>query len=116
AGADLVLRVQILVPLAHAQVNVRRLDDAASSIADAVRTAGRLRHPQLVGQALAMHAIVSFLLGDGLDEPTLERALELEDREAPISAFLDTTVQSAVLMGGAGRLYKARRAQQPPSA
>ena len=26
-----------------------------------------------------MHAIVSFFLGDGLDEPTLERALELED-------------------------------------
>jgi DNA-binding CsgD family transcriptional regulator len=108
AGDDLVLRVQILVPLAHAQVNVRRLDDAASSIADAVRTAERLRHPQLLSQALAMHAIVSFFLGDGLDEPTLERALELEDREAPISAFLDTTVQSAVLMGGSGRLDKAR--------
>jgi DNA-binding CsgD family transcriptional regulator len=51
---------------------------------------------------------VSFLLGDGLDEPALERALELEDREEPISAFLDTTVQSAVLTGGSGRLDMAR--------
>jgi DNA-binding CsgD family transcriptional regulator len=108
AGDDLALRVQILVPLAHAQVNVRRLDDAASSIADAVRTGERIKQPQLLSQALAMHALVGFLLGDGLDEPTVERALELEDREAPISAFLDATVQSAVLMGGSGRLDKAR--------
>lgn len=108
AGDDLALRVQSLVPLAHAQVNVRHLDDAASSIADAVRTAQRIQHPQLLSQALAMHALVSFLLGDGLDEPTLERALALEDREAPISAHLDTTVQSAALMAGSGRLDKAR--------
>ena len=108
AGDDLVLRVQILVPLAHAQVNTRRLDDAAISIADAVRTAERIRQPQLLSQALSMQAIVTFLLGDGLDEPALERALDLEDREAPISAFFDTTVQSAVLTGGVGRLIEAR--------
>lgn len=108
AGLDLALRVQILVPLAHAQVNVRHLDDAANSIADAVRTAERIGHPQLLSQALAMHALVSFLLGDGLDEAVLKRAIELEDREAPISAHLDTTVQSAALMAGSGRLDKAR--------
>ena len=108
AGDDLVLRVQILVPLAHAQVNVRHLDDAASSIAAAVGMAEQIRHPQLLSQALSMHALVSFLLGDGLDELVLERALELEDREAPISAFLDTTVQSAALMAGSGRLDEAR--------
>ena len=108
AGDDLALRVQILVPLAYARVNVRRLDDAASSIADAVRTAERTRQPQLLSQALAMHALVNFFLGDGLDEPALERALELEDREAPVSALLDATVQSAVLMAGSGRLDKAR--------
>jgi DNA-binding CsgD family transcriptional regulator len=107
AGDDPTLRVQILVPLAHAQVNVRRLDDAANSIADAVRTAERIGQPQLLSQALAMHALVCFFLGDGLDEPALERALQLEDREAPITALLDTTVQSAVLMGGSGRLDKA---------
>jgi len=108
AGDDLVLRVQILVPLAHAQVNVRHLDDAASSIADAVRIAEQIRQPQLQSQALAMHALVSFLLGDGLHETALERAVELEDREAPISAHLDATVQSAALMAGSGRLDKAR--------
>lgn len=108
AGDDLALRVQILVPLAHAQINVRHFDHAASSITDAVRTAERAGQPQLLSQALSMHALVRFLLGDGLDEPTLQRALALEDREAPISAFLDTTVQSAVLMGGSGQLDKAR--------
>ncbi len=107
AGDDLALRVQILVPLAHAQLNIRHLDDAARSTAEAVRTAERIREPQLLSQALAMHALVNFLLGDGLDEAALERALELEDRDAPISAFLDTCVQNAVLMGGLGRLDKA---------
>lgn len=108
AGDDLVLRVQILVPLAYAQVNVRQLDDAATSVADAVRTAEHIHQPQLLSQSLAMHALVGFLLGNGLDEPALERALELEDREAPISALLDASVQSAVLMGGSGRLERAR--------
>ncbi|OBA73680.1 hypothetical protein A5641_04815 [Mycobacterium sp. 1554424.7] len=107
AGDDLVLRVQILVPLAHAQVNVRHLDDAANSIAEAVRTAERIRQPQLLSEALSMHALVRFLLGDGLDEPALQRARELEDREAP-TAHLDTTVQAAALMAGSGRLDTAR--------
>ena len=108
AGDDLALRVQILVPLAHAQVNTRHLDEAATSIADAVRTAERIRQPQLLSQALSMQAVVTFLIGDGLDEAALERALDLEDRQAPISAFFDATVQSAVLMGGVGRLGEAR--------
>lgn len=108
AGDDLALRVLILVPLAYVRFNVGRLDDAARSIADAVRTAERIGQPQLLSEALAMHALVSFYLGDGLDEPALQRALELEDREAPLSALLAATVQSAVLMGGSGRLDEAR--------
>ncbi|HET6735466.1 ATP-binding protein [Mycobacterium sp.] len=108
AGDDPVLRVQILVPLAYVRFNVGRRDDAANCIADAVRTAERIGQPQLLSEALAMHALVSFYLGDGLDEPALARALELEDREAPMSALLAATVQSAVLMGGSGQLDKAR--------
>jgi DNA-binding CsgD family transcriptional regulator len=108
AGDDLALRVQILVPLAYVRFNLGRLDDAASSIADAVRTAERIGQPQLLSEALAMDALVGFYLGDGLDEPALARALELEDREVPISNLLAATVQSAVLMGGSGRLDKAR--------
>jgi DNA-binding CsgD family transcriptional regulator len=107
AGDDPVLRVQILVPLAHAQVNVRHLEDAASSVADAVRTAEQIPQPQLLSQALAMYALVNFLLGNGVDEAVMERALALEDRQAPVTAFLDATVQSAVLMGGLGRLDEA---------
>jgi DNA-binding CsgD family transcriptional regulator len=107
-GDDLALRVQILVPLAYARFNVGRPDDAASCITDAVRTAERIGQPQLLSEALAMHALVGFYLGEGLDEPALARALELEDREAPVSALLTATVQSAVLMGGSGQLDKAR--------
>jgi DNA-binding CsgD family transcriptional regulator len=108
ADDDLVLRVQILIPLAYAQVNVRQPDDAARSIADAVRTAEQIQQPQLLSQAIAMQALVAFYVGDGLDEPALQRALELEDRDAPVSALLDASVQSAVLMGGSGRLDEAR--------
>lgn len=108
AGDDLALRAQILIPLAYAQFNVGRLDDAASSIADAVRTAQRIRQPQLLSEALAMHALLSFYLGDGLDEPALQQALELEDRDAQTSTLLTATVQSAVLMGGSGQLEQAR--------
>jgi DNA-binding CsgD family transcriptional regulator len=51
--------------------------------------------------------MVRFLLGGGLDESGLQRALELEDSQAPVSALLRPTVQSAILLAGTGRLERA---------
>lgn len=107
AGDDLALRVQILVPLAFAEVNSRRHDHAARSAEDAVTAAMQLPQGQLLSQALSMSVLVRFLLGDGLDESTLARALDFEDPELPMSSLLGPSVHSAALTAATGHLDKA---------
>ena len=109
AGDDLALRVHILVPLAFAQLNVRQLDSAERYVEDAVTTANRCGQPQLLSQALSMRVLVNFLLGRGVDEHGLRRALELEDNQAPMSALLRPAMQSAQLLVGTGQHELARR-------
>jgi DNA-binding CsgD family transcriptional regulator len=106
---DLTLRAQILIPLAFAQLNARDLDRAAHYVQAAVDSATQCGQPQILSQALSMRVMVHFLIGDGLDEANLRRALELEDPQAPISAQLGPTVHSAELLVGIGRLDEARR-------
>jgi len=107
AGEDPAFRVQILVPLAFAEVNARHHDRAARSAEDAVSAAMQLPPGQLLSQALSMSVLVRFLLGGGLDEDTLARALKFEDRQLPMSALLGPSVHSAALMAGTGHLQEA---------
>ena len=108
AGDNLALRVQVLIPLSFAQVNGRQFDRARAYIEDAVGCAARLEQPHLLSQALSMRVLVQFLLGDGLDEHGMRRALELEDRELPTSALLGPSMQHAQLLVGTGKLEQAR--------
>jgi DNA-binding CsgD family transcriptional regulator len=107
-GDNLALRAQILVPLSFAQLNVGQLESAERYVEDAVTTATGCGQPELLSQALSMRVLVHFLLGHGVDTGGLKRALELEDRQAPISALLRPTVQSAELLMGTGQLEQAR--------
>lgn len=107
AGDDLTLRVQILVPLAFAQVNGRCYQHAVRSAEDAVAAAMQLPPGQLLSQALSMSVLVRFLIGEGLDERTLAQALDLEDHRMPMSALLGPSMHSATLMAGTGQLGKA---------
>ena len=108
AGDKLALRVRVLVPLSFAQFNGHQVGRARACLEDAVECATRLDQPQLLSQALSMRVLVRFLLGDGLDEQAMGRALELEDRELPMSALLGPSVQHAQLLVGTGKLEQAR--------
>jgi DNA-binding CsgD family transcriptional regulator len=105
---DLELRTLILVPLSFALINVGQGDRAAQSVDDAVASADAHGQPNLLSQALSMEVQVRFLLGSGLDESRLQRALELEDSQAPVSALLSPRVHFAALLAGTGRLEQAR--------
>jgi DNA-binding CsgD family transcriptional regulator len=109
AGDDLVLRAQILVPLAFAQINVRDLDRAARYLQAAVNTATRCGQSQILSQALSMRELLHFLIGRGVDDAGLRLARQLEDPGAPISALLGPTTQSAQLLVGTGQLELAKR-------
>lgn len=109
AAGDLALRAQILIPLAFAQLNLGQLDSAARYVHAAVRSATDCGQSQLLSHALSMQVLIHFLLGRGVDEHGLQRALDLEDSQAPVSALLRPTVQSAELLMGTGQLERAHR-------
>jgi DNA-binding CsgD family transcriptional regulator len=107
AGADITLRVQMLVTLSFARFNAGLLAAAVDSIEDAVTAAARLKQPHLLSQALSMRVMVRFLRGDGLDAPSLRRALELEDHKAAGPSAFRPSVQNALLLACTGQLDEA---------
>jgi len=107
AGDDLALRVQTLVTLSYALVNSGQPEAGLRTIEDAVKHATRLGQPHLLSQALGMRAMLRFMRGDGLDEPGLRRALELEDRTASISTAFRPSVHNTLLLAWTGQLEHA---------
>jgi hypothetical protein len=71
AGPNLGLRVQMLIELSFALLNLGQLTDALRVIEDAVTDAEQVTNSQLLSQALSVRVILRFMLGDGLDEPSL---------------------------------------------
>jgi ATP/maltotriose-dependent transcriptional regulator MalT len=106
-GDQLGARVQLLVTLAFAELNAGKLNAAADTIENAVASAEQLGHPHLLSQALSMRVIIRFQRGRGLDEANLQRALQLEDRNAPTPVTLRPRMQNVLLMAWTGRLADA---------
>jgi DNA-binding NarL/FixJ family response regulator len=109
AAGDDALLVQILVPLSFSRLNIGEFAKAASAADEAVATATRLGQPRPLSQALAMAVLVRFLVGEGLDQAALQRALELEDDSAAVSALLNPILQQAELLNATGQFNDARR-------
>lgn len=109
AGDDLALRVQILVSLAWAHTHIAgEFAKTSCFIEDAVAGATRLNDPHLLSQALGMSAVVHILLGDGLEEQKLRRAVELESGQAAITVMFRPAVHDAILSAWTGQFDAAR--------
>ncbi len=104
AAGEATVLVPMLVTLSFALFNLGRLDASLERVEDAVTHAEKFGRPDLLSQALGMRAMVRFLRGDGLDEPGLRRALELEDHRANIPFALRPTVHNAIVRSCAGEL------------
>jgi len=109
AGGNFALRVEMLIELSFALLNLARLADALGVIEDAVSDAEPLENPQLLSQALSVRVILRFMLGQGLDEANLKRALSLEDRHADTPLTVRSHVHNAMLMAWTGQLDQAHR-------
>ena len=103
-GDDLSLRVQMLVTLSFAHFNAGQLLDAVNSVEQAVTAAALLGRADLLSQALGMRALLRFLYGDGFDVQSMQRALELEVREAPVPSVFRPSVHNALLLACTGEL------------
>jgi DNA-binding CsgD family transcriptional regulator len=111
ADDNLALRAQILVMRSFALLNGDQLDDeqfaaAADSAEEAVTTATRLGQSHLLSQALGTRVLQRFLRGE-LDQPSLQRALQLEDREADTALALRPSMYNAVLLAWMGQLEQS---------
>jgi ATP/maltotriose-dependent transcriptional regulator MalT len=102
AGDDLGLRALAEVELAFAFVAMAEFAQARAPAHAAVAAAEELGEQSLLAVALAVSTVVEFLLGEGLDEERLARALKLEDldRAQPIET-------RPSFIAGALRLYRS---------
>jgi DNA-binding CsgD family transcriptional regulator len=108
AGTDLRLRVRIMIQLLFVLVNLGRIPDALRLTGATVADAERLADPGLLAHVLASSVMIRFLSGHGLDEPTLQRALDLEDPDITAPVMLRPTLISSLLLAWTGRLDQAR--------
>lgn len=101
-------RAETLIALAFAQVNAGRDAEALACVDEAVALSEELRLPHLLSQALGMRTTLRFMHGDGLDQDSLSRAVELEALDASTPIALRPSVQSALLATWSGDLERAR--------
>jgi DNA-binding NarL/FixJ family response regulator len=109
---DHALRVRMLTTLAHALFNTGEPDAAWRCAVQAVTHAERLGAPGLLSQALGVRAMLCFLRGDGIDEVSLPRALELEDHESFTPTVLKPSVEHALILGWTGELDTSNQRMQ----
>ena len=108
-GSNLALRTQILSMMSFCSLLLGDLTGALRSADDALGRAESLGEPQLVSQALSMRVMLGTLNGEGVDEPSLRRALELEDRDAYAYIFVRPSFHLALILAWTGQLEQARR-------
>jgi hypothetical protein len=109
AGDDIALRVQILVSLSWVQVRIGQMAASAQNIDEAVAGAMRLGRSELISRALGMWVMVHVLLGDGLNDSHLRRALELEDRQRALTVMFRPGVHKAMVLAWTGQHDAAHR-------
>jgi DNA-binding CsgD family transcriptional regulator len=106
-GDNRELRVQTMLLLCYAQLNAGQFDESLRNAHEAVTRAQEIDAPALTSPALATWATVNCMCGHGIDEPSLQRALELEDPEGDTPIAFRATANNALLLAWTGRLDEA---------
>lgn len=98
---------QTLLMLSFAQANAGDYVEALSNSQEAVKYAEELGIGVLTSQAIADWQILSALCGNGFDEDSLRRALELEDPDIDVPIPFRGHSAAAQVLSWAGRLDEA---------
>jgi ATP/maltotriose-dependent transcriptional regulator MalT len=98
---------QTLLMLSFAQANTGNYLEALRNAEVAVKYAEQLSIGVLTSQALADWQILSALCGNGFDEASLQRSLELEDPELDVPIPFRGHSAAAQVLSWAGRLDEA---------
>jgi DNA-binding CsgD family transcriptional regulator len=108
-GIDLARRVQMLCLSAYALFNIGQPEAGGLKAQEAVADAELLGQPDLLSQALAVRVMLGFLRGDGVDQVSLRRAVELEDPAKRAPMAIRPTLINALLLDWTGQLERAYR-------
>jgi DNA-binding NarL/FixJ family response regulator len=106
-GADDVTRPAIEMSLAYGAAMIGDFTTAGPHADRALAWAERSERPAILAEALAVSAMVRFLLGHGLDEAGLQRALALEDLHRPTPVQVRPSFVAGSLALYDGRLGRA---------
>ncbi len=106
---NLVLQVQALIPLSYALGETGNLGAAVDAVENAVVHAEQLGQPNLLSQALGVRVMLHFVGGDPIDEPSMQRALELEVRQTSIPMPFRPSFHNAVLLAWTAQLERAHQ-------
>jgi DNA-binding CsgD family transcriptional regulator len=98
------LQVRMSTTLAYALFMTGDPDPARRRAEEAVSRAESLGVPALLSEALGVRATIRFLLGGGVDEESMRRALELEDHELFSPVMLRPSVEYALMLACTGEL------------
>jgi DNA-binding CsgD family transcriptional regulator len=108
AGGDAALCARVEISLAATATALANLPDAVDHLSRAVEFASSTRDQGLTAEALAMRVLVHFMLGRGLDEEALERALSMENGERDVAFSRQPSLIAAQLYKWVGRLEASR--------
>jgi ATP/maltotriose-dependent transcriptional regulator MalT len=108
AGGDLAERAAINTGLAYVSYAYGQALQGAEYTRDAVAAAEEYGRPGLLAEVLAAETITQFMLGRGLNEQRLRRALAQEDITRRVPAPMRPTAIHGALMSWTGRHEAAR--------
>ena len=99
---------QTLLMLSFAQANSGEYEEALRNSVEAVKHAEAMGIPVMTSQAVADWQVLSALCGQGFDESSLQRALELDDLDIDVPIPFRAHSAAAQVLSWAGRLDEAR--------
>jgi DNA-binding CsgD family transcriptional regulator len=101
------LAVRIEVELSFALYNLGRLREALAHSDEAIAGAQKVGLDGLLARALAISCAIRFLASEPWDQSTLDRALALEDLQAPMTIETRPSMIAGLIHMWSGRLDKA---------
>ncbi|MBE1547958.1 DNA-binding CsgD family transcriptional regulator [Mycobacterium sp. OAS707] len=101
------LLVQTLILLAFGQRMISRYEESLATAHTALTEAERCGDAALISSALAMSVQLNFMFGNGVDEISLRRAVELEDPDADLLIPFSASMIEGLIMAWTGRLDAA---------
>jgi DNA-binding CsgD family transcriptional regulator len=101
------LRVQTLILLAFGQRMISKYEESLATARRALSEAEKFGDAALISSALAMSVQLNFMFGNGVDETSLRRAVELEDPDADVLIPFSASMIEGLILGWTGQLDAA---------